>query len=493
MGDNETAHDLAMGLILAWLPVLILSSIVDRNPGAAEDMRLKFNALLDDVRTALLDPGLRDTYVKDTQRTADDFAWTKKLNDEDCFRGDFFTDFAGQGRIRWHYGVAHPILSGIEESFVADYGRDWLKDAEWARTKLVVGPKTLIGLRSFDFREIWQILSAVVIVASAAGGAFIISYFTPTVGLGCRSGGYMIFMIISLGVYMIEILCWWLIPEGTAATDDPIARFGQSVERTLSRTPSNSWRMYARRRVKGMLSRWTDMSWRDQADTFVIWPIEVFNSVWLTYIVFAQTFGSYQNCNCMSSIWGGQQGYMDFQAMSFYRELGIDFYYGFGTGLSLVIMSIAIAYVVEEWCTQSHLSTDNYENAMKGLSTTRLFKKYTSSFRDFPDHIITSIMRLKYRLTGGHGRAGRRSLVWASKTRRHGIPEAKVCGWELPPRSNEKENLLDEAKGGALPSVSTQRINSFPPAHSRSRTPSQDSSFEEVFHTESMKHWPSEE
>ena len=105
-------------------------------------------------------------------------------NAEAYFQGDFFTRFAGQGRIRWHYGVAHSILTGIEDSFVADYGRDWLRNAEKARTKLVTGPQKILGLRRFDFREFWQIVSSIFIVCGAVSGAFIISFSTPTVGLG---------------------------------------------------------------------------------------------------------------------------------------------------------------------------------------------------------------------------------------------------------------------------------------------------------------------
>ena len=106
------------------------------------------------------------------------------LNDEAYFQNDFFTRFAGQGRIRWHYGVAHPIIAGIEDSFVADYGRDWLRNAEQARTKLVKGPLRITGLNYFDLREFWQILSSIFIVCGSVSGAFIISFTTPTFGLG---------------------------------------------------------------------------------------------------------------------------------------------------------------------------------------------------------------------------------------------------------------------------------------------------------------------
>ena len=132
LGSNQTAHDLALGLLLGWLPVMILVTIVDRNPTAIEAIRRKLNNLVDEVRSALLDHGLRDSYMTETRRSARDFAWTECLRDEDFFFGDFFTQFSGQGRVRWHYGVAHSILAGIESKFMAVEGRNWLRNPDMA-------------------------------------------------------------------------------------------------------------------------------------------------------------------------------------------------------------------------------------------------------------------------------------------------------------------------------------------------------------------------
>ena len=51
IGANATAHNLAIGLMLAWFPVLILCSIVDRSPWATKEVRIRLNNLLDAVRT----------------------------------------------------------------------------------------------------------------------------------------------------------------------------------------------------------------------------------------------------------------------------------------------------------------------------------------------------------------------------------------------------------------------------------------------------------
>lgn len=175
IGGNETAHNLAMGLMVGWLPILILASTVDRNLVSADAIREKLNSLIDDVRLALLDPQGVRAYMVDTRTTEEDFAWTSCLRDEAFSRGDFFKGFGGQGRTHWHYGVAHPILAGIETKFIADYGRNWLHFGTAARLAIVVGSRNVNGLKMFDPRMIWQITSSIVIVCGSVGGAFVLS------------------------------------------------------------------------------------------------------------------------------------------------------------------------------------------------------------------------------------------------------------------------------------------------------------------------------
>ena len=108
--------------------------MVDRNAVAASRICSKLNRLLASVRNALVDDELRATYGGLINRGPESFNWIKILRDEKF--DSFFTEFAGQGRIRWHYGVAHPLLCSFEDSFMAEDGRGWLpKDnADRART-----------------------------------------------------------------------------------------------------------------------------------------------------------------------------------------------------------------------------------------------------------------------------------------------------------------------------------------------------------------------
>lgn len=211
LGQNTTAHDLALGCLLAWFPILIMASIVDRNPIATTAIRKKLNALIDHVRHSLRNETHRTAFIT-SFRDEPNFhllqRWVSGVAEKSEDMYDFFDEFAGQARIRWHYGAAHPILSDIENCYIASKGRNWLANEREARSHLVLGSINEEGLLWFDIREFWQVGSAVLIVAGSCGGAFVLSFFTPTVGLGCRSGGYTIFFSIALGLLIVEMVVW---------------------------------------------------------------------------------------------------------------------------------------------------------------------------------------------------------------------------------------------------------------------------------------------
>ena len=481
IGQNATAHNLALGLMLGWLPVFVLASIIDRNPMSSDDIRLRLNALLDKVRLALLNPELRDTYMRDTGRRPDDFAWTEALADHDYFSASFFSDFAGQGRTRWHYGVAHPILAGIEDAYVAEYGRDWLRDTEAARTAMVLGPRRLTGLRWFDLREIWQVLSAITVVVATLMGAFIISFFTPTVGLGCRSGGYMIFGVIAFASLVIELLVWWQVSTEFARSPtflrhasigDPITNLGNRLERKLSRAVTDSWQETLHTKTERLIRHWDDMPFRSKVDVLVLKPFDIINTCWLIYITNAQTFGWYRSCKCMSSIWAGGGGYIDFQSIDSYKARGIAYYWGAGAGLAMTVLFTATAFIIAEWCTQSHLSTENYQSARRGLQMTRIWKRHTTWVRVVPNAIIEGIVHLRWVLLKSIGkrgsvRPGRRSLIWSSKIRpRHRAPSVVVHGVAIPNDPEEELDLLARGRPRTRDeAVSMRSMSAVSPGH----------------------------
>lgn len=258
------------------------------------------------------------------------------------------------------YGVANPILSALEFSYVGQHGRNWLRNEYEARRSLAYGHVDRKGLFHFDFRQLWQILSAILIVPGSIAGPFILSYLTPTVGLGCRSGGYLIFMVVTTLLLVLELAFWW----------------------------STSENGRARQLARGLFPL-----------------LESLSALWLLFIVLAQTIGLYRSCMCIASTWDGKGGYIDFENETYYSAHGVKYYWMAGTLVPSTIMLAGFAFVIAEWCEQSHLNTDNYSDALKGLRATRRWKRHTVWFRHIPDRLIEMV---KWAM----GRKERRSLVW---------------------------------------------------------------------------------
>ncbi|KAL9034411.1 MAG: hypothetical protein Q9180_005423 [Flavoplaca navasiana] len=308
IGTNQTAHNLAIGFLMGWLPILVLASTVDRNLVSADAIRTKLNRLVYDVRCALLDPEILSIYMRDTRTTPEDFSWMHCLGDSDTFPKDLFGRFGGQGRSHWHYGVAHPLLAGIESKFMAEYGRDWLRQGYAARLAIVVGSRNLNGLKIYEYYA-------------------------------------------AHGVYKI---------------------------------------------------------------------------------------------------------------------------WGIATGLSLLVMSVGLAYIVFEYCTQSHLSTEDYDRAMNGLKHTRWFKKQTRFIRTVPDVLINWGKLFWHKITRGKTRRGRRSLVWtvACKKNPPVIDVRNDSGFRMQGTEEQWRNDFSgrrQGSGTGLVSSLNGRRNSLHPAPSMFR------------------------
>jgi hypothetical protein len=286
--------------MLTWFPILILCGVVDRNPGPTDEIRIRLNNLLGKVIEALMDENLQKTNFQSGRRTNYDFSWCQVLRGHQVTgHSGFFSRFAGQSIVKFHYGVANSILIGIEEAYVAQKGRNWLgstvEEAVAAKRALMLGFDHDGELWGLDYlpKEIWEPICAILMVVAPVVGAFVISYFTPTVGLGCRSGGYLIFFFLAFAQSVIETIAWWTLSEG-----DVVSNHGYVTDVGLSRF----------RRLIGRFKWVKEHNPRCIAEWGVLFPMEVINTGWLFYIITAQTIGSYNNCICQVSNWAGGGG-----------------------------------------------------------------------------------------------------------------------------------------------------------------------------------------
>jgi hypothetical protein len=455
MGQNATAHDLALGMLLGWLPVLVLCSIVDRNPLSADDVQTKLNDLVSLVCKSLQDEEIVEEYIMSYCTGKDAESMRQRARDivgriDSLDSGDFFIYFAGQGRVRWHYGIAHPILSDLENCWVADRGREWLRSENEARNKLVLGSVNR-GLFWFDWRQLWHISSAVIIVTGECLGAYIVSYYTPTVGLGCRSLGYLIFAVISLGLLVIEFVVWRFTSEereeynarqpARRGTFDAIGgeRMRQASMYTMRRTRSwfqapwesfedftKTWfpiifsytyigdrqhrRDHLQRVVDDRFQAMRSYSARQWWNILFFIPAELANTAWLIKVVLSQTFGAYVNCWCQTSLYSPGGGYLDLSMVLNTHLKYVMWSWVTGTGISCTILMLGLAYVVTEWCMQSHLSTLDRDAAREGLQRTRAFRQAIFYARQPFQWLVLRINELWYIFHPPEQR--QKTLVW---------------------------------------------------------------------------------
>ncbi|KAF2399490.1 hypothetical protein EJ06DRAFT_54038 [Trichodelitschia bisporula] len=453
IGENATAHDLALGLLLAWLPLLILCGIVDRNPAAEGAVRRDLNALVDDVCEALADrPTVRvylDTIYASAEERAAMANRVRAIADAAPeLRGGFFQGFAGQARVRWHYGAAHPILSDIENCFVAERGRGWSADEALARTKLVLGSAER-GLFWFNAREMGQVCAAVGVVVGSCAGAFVLSFFTPTVGLGCRSLGYLIFAVNAFGLLAVEFGVWW---ASAARREGEVrgarlggwrSRFADKIEEELLSivpqitaaifilSPSHQRHIRQHREILARhVAKWRAYTLRQWMQRVFFTPGEIANTAWLCYITFAQTIGLYNTCYCQSSMYGIRGGgYIDFSQRSVTRTPWVKWYWSAGTALSCAILGVGMAYIVTEWCLQSHLSTLDVNAAARGLHRTRVFRAWTYPAR-YPLLLATAwsswVLNLVLRQQRRGEHMAQKTLVWTKNVTYRGEEQGQL-------------------------------------------------------------------
>ncbi|KAF3309242.1 hypothetical protein TWF173_011323 [Orbilia oligospora] len=261
VGDNATAHNLALGLLMGWLPVLVAAAIIDRNSVDSEHVVKLLNKLMKMVH-----------------------------NHETTF-----TKFVGQGRRRWHYGVAHPVLSMLER-----YPERLQRPVDWARVAKGCVDDNWLGYEtrtfSINYFNKWEfvhMIAAWLTLGMSVLGAWYISYNTPTVGLGCRSFSYVMFLVFCTFTGLVELALYPTIyrPVRKKFTDDIIGEQG--------------FRGYLRtKKFRGQMNG-------------VLAGLDIISTLILFTTVFMQTTGSFQFFWCRASLIGHRGGYIIFDTVRY--------------------------------------------------------------------------------------------------------------------------------------------------------------------------------
>lgn len=231
-------------------------------------------------------------------------------------------------------------------------------------------------------------LASILLVGGTSVGAFVLSFKTPTVGLGCRTGGYLIFFSIALVLFVAEIASWWitsplrnqdqfhaLLEEvyvrpakshrrsvfaklpGLVSSKTTLVRLLQVIEagvtqiillplRLLPSTHRTTRMAATEATIRAHFLTLSGLTARNWLQRAFFTPLEFSNMVWAAYLLSAQTVGAFNNCTCMTSAWGGYGGYLDFTQLNVANTGAVQEYWIIGTITTCAVMGLGMGYIV---------------------------------------------------------------------------------------------------------------------------------------------------
>jgi hypothetical protein len=325
---------------------------------------------------------------------------------------------------------------------------------------------------------LWQLFAAVFLVGGTSAGSIVLSYNTPTVGLGCRTGGYIVFFVVALVLMLAEALVWWLTSPlrkqdrfrshfedytrrlanghhqrpkhtsfpGLAASRSVLSRLLKAIERAVLQVALLPIRVFSRNRkndkkeamqtsVREHFATLQNLTVRNWLQRAFFTPLECCNMIWACYLVFAQTIGAFNNCACMTSSWDGSGGYLDFTQFNVTDSPLVAKYWIQGTVITCVVMGLGMGYIVLEvcltilictrhviqtdtplqWLIQAHLSTEDYKDAMTGLQRVRRFRRFSQWLR-YPLSLFVSLINSLLEVFRFRRTADTKVLAWSKES-----------------------------------------------------------------------------
>lgn len=109
-------------------------------------------------------------------------------------------------------------------------------------------------------------------------------------GLGCRSLGYSVYVIITFSLFVVEMSCWglrtsnlkhkrcirWIVDR---TPSDLVLKLLQLVQRTLDRSKTGKFTKAGKTQIRRMVEGWRKLRWTDLIDV-LLRLTEVGNSLW---------------------------------------------------------------------------------------------------------------------------------------------------------------------------------------------------------------------
>ncbi|KAI8715224.1 hypothetical protein NCS52_01029700 [Fusarium sp. LHS14.1] len=190
---NRTGSPLTLGLLYCWLPLLVIFTIIDRNPVSADRSAALMSRWLFNVDAVLASARAAGANLTDMPAPV----WWSRSVDQDDDLGEFrIQEFIGQGRKIKYCGLADAVIR-------AQNAHTLRRDLDQYR---LCAQTVLTHLDSRPIQWWLTALASLFLVVFEIMMAFLIAYCTPTFGLGCWSGGLLLYGALSTVTWGIHLI-----------------------------------------------------------------------------------------------------------------------------------------------------------------------------------------------------------------------------------------------------------------------------------------------
>ncbi|KAL2681132.1 hypothetical protein Neosp_008736 [[Neocosmospora] mangrovei] len=195
---NRTGSPLTLGLLYCWLPLLVIFTIIDRNPVSADRSaalmsRWLFNvdAVLTSARDAGADLNNMQTPV-----------WWSRNRPAAALEVFEIQEFIGQGRKIKYCGLADAVIRTVQD--LQERKRPLGNNLDEYRLCAQTVLSHLNGTRPTQ----WWVTAFVslFLVVFEVMMAFLVAFCTPTFGLGCWSGGLLLYGLLSTLTWVYHLI-----------------------------------------------------------------------------------------------------------------------------------------------------------------------------------------------------------------------------------------------------------------------------------------------
>ncbi|RSL71565.1 hypothetical protein CEP54_001349 [Fusarium duplospermum] len=193
---NRTGSPLTLGLLYCWLPLLVIFTIIDRNPVSADRSAALMSRWLFNVDAVLTSARAAGADLNNME-TPTWWSRNRSAADREIFE---VQEFIGQGRKIKYCGLADAMIRTIRA--LQQQKRPLGNNLDQYR----LCAQTVLGHLNGTRPTQWWVTAVVslFLVVFEVMMAFLVAFCTPTFGLGCWSGGLLLYGVLSSVTWVIH-------------------------------------------------------------------------------------------------------------------------------------------------------------------------------------------------------------------------------------------------------------------------------------------------